>query len=385
MFDALVFGHDAHALAESAEFALGLRELTRRVAPLRWWFSLAGKPLPGPSDFHPCSAAEYFLVILNPAILVSDGLVEELQQVLESGNAVTCALPSDQRGFAEGVSLDYATRPGFDRFVRRLGQTQPRLPYDGRAPWAYLVARSALEDLPADSPPSWETLPAYLKDGSVIAQRAYVHSYGDYYLNTRSEMLDLIPAEVESLLDVGGGEGGFAQVFIAQRGRRAVVAEQNPRAALAARGKGIEVREGSFDSCSALAEFDCVSFLDVLEHIADPLAALQQARAALRPGGWLLLSVPNVGHWAVVWDLLGGLFEYQPVGILCNTHLRFYSRYGLRTLLEDCGFRVERWDDVESPIPTTFQRFLDDRPAPGVAIDAASLATSSFNVLARRD
>lgn len=383
MFDALVFGHDA--LAESAEFALGMRELRRRVAPLRWWYSLARKPLPEPGEFHPCSAAEFFLIILNPAILVSDGLVEELQQVLESGNALTCALPSDQRGFAEGVSLDYATRPGFDRFVRRLEKIPSSRPYDGRVPWAYLVARSALEDLPTAAAISWETLPAYLKQGSVIAQRAYVHSYGDYYLNTRAEMLALIPTEVKSLLDVGGGEGGFAQAFIAQRGGCAAVAEQNPRAALAARGKGIEVREGSFESCAALAEFDCVSFLDVLEHIADPLAALQQARAALKPGGWLLLSVPNVGHWAVVWDLLEGHFDYQPVGVLCNTHLHFYSRQGLQTLLEDSGFHVERWDDVQSPIPDTFQKFLDDRPAPGVAIDAASLATSSFNVLARRD
>ncbi|MCX7176990.1 MAG: class I SAM-dependent methyltransferase, partial [Proteobacteria bacterium] len=158
-----------------------------------------------------------------------------------------------------------------------------------------------------------------------------------------------------------------------------------PRAAAAARGKGVEVREGSFENCVSLPEFDCVSFLDVLEHIADPLATLRQVRAALKHGGFLLLSVPNVGHWSVVWDLLEGQFDYQPVGILCNTHLRFYSRQGLQILLEDSGFHVERWEDINSPIPETFQRFLSDRPALGVEIDAGSLATESFHVLARRD
>lgn len=101
-------------------------------------------------------------------------------------------------------------------------------------------------------------------------------------------------------------------------------------------------------------------------------------------GRSLLLSVPNVGHWSVVWDLLQGEFDYQPVGILCTTHLRFFTRRGLERLLGDARFTVERWEDVPSPPPAAFAALLDACPQ-GVAIDRASLATESFHVLARRD
>ena len=49
------------------------------------------------------------------------------------------------------------------------------------------------------------------------------------------------------------------------------------------------------------------------------------------PGGRLVLSVPNVGHWAVVEDLLAGRWDYLPIGLLCYTHYRFFTR---RTLAD---------------------------------------------------
>ena len=43
----------------------------------------------------------------------------------------------------------------------------------------------------------------------------------------------------------------------------------------------------------------------------------------LPPGGVVVLSVPNVGHWSVVADLLAGRWDYLPAGLVCVTHLRF--------------------------------------------------------------
>ena len=364
------------------ELALGVRELRRRLPPVRQWHQAMGEA-PTAADFALRNDADWLVVLLNPAILISDNMLSELVAATATGAA--CALPADPRGFRAGIRLDYASRPGFDRFVARLESGPRAKPYDQREPWIYLVSGEALAELGANHKGlSWRQIPALLEARTAIAQRAFVHSYADYHLNTRSEMLRLLPPDIDSLLDVGGGSGNFARAFIAERGGKATLLESNPRAITQARAQGLAVMEGSFQSLPVTDIYAAVALLDVLEHLADPLAALQEAHRVLRPDGVLLLSVPNVGHWSVVWDLLEGRFDYQPVGILCNTHLRFFTRHGLETLLADAGFRVERWENVSSRPPEAFVAFLERPAAPGVMPDLEGLATESFHVLARR-
>ncbi len=381
VIDVVVFTDDV--LEETEEFALGMRELRKRLPIVRRWYNASENSIPA-ADFSNWSDAPWVLVILNPAILISDNLLAELHTVSEDGAA--CALPADPRGFAHGIALDYASRSGFDRFVARLAGGARRGNYDNREPWIYLVKRNALMELGTTREKlSWGSVPALLGLRTSIAHHAFVHSYADYHLNTRSEMLRLLPADIRTLLDVGGGAGNFAHCFMTERGGQATLLEFNSRAAELARAKGIEVIVGDFGAVMAAKRFDCVSMLDVLEHLQDPLMALVKVRQFLPPGGALLLSVPNVGHWSVVWDLLEGKFDYQPVGILCNTHLRFFTRQSLKSLIANAGFRVERWENVPSPLPESFKRFMDGHVTPGVVPDIESISTESFHVLARRD
>lgn len=371
------------ALEGTEEFTLGKREMRKRLPLVRRWYAMCGNVIPA-ADVAAWSDAPWVLVILNPAILISDNLLTELMAATDSG--AVCALPADPRGFTSAVDLDYASRPGFDRFVARLAGEPSLGGYDNREPWVYLVCCKALAELgAAHENLSWRSVPALLGALTVIAPRAFVHSYADYHLNTRSEMLRLLPADIRTLLDVGGGAGNFARTFMAERGGRATLLEPNAQVAAAARARGLEVLVGDFQTAIVTDRYDCVALLDVLEHLADPLAALVKAHQVLRQAGVLLLSVPNVGHWSVVWDLLEGKFDYQPVGILCNTHLRFFTRHGLETLIADAGFRVEHWVNVSSPPPELFAGFLGGHATPGVTPDLESLSTESFHVLARRD
>ncbi len=385
VLDVVAFADEA--LCGSEEFVLGARELRKRLSAARRWYGFgAGNSAPAAAHFPAWSDADLVLVILNPAIIVSDNLVAELAACISAlERNAACVLPADPRALPAGSTPDYATRPGFDRFVARLERTARWTDYDGRQPWVFLVAREALEHLAKEhADMSWADVPRLLGERTVTAQHAYVHSYADYRLNARAEMLRLVPADARTLLDVGGGEGNFARTFMAQRGGKATLLERDPRAAEAARSRGVDVLEGDFESVALTARYDCVAFLDVLEHLADPLAALAKARRVIAPGGRVLLSVPNVGHWSVVWDLLQGEFDYQPVGILCNTHLRFYTRRGLERLIGDARLGVERWQDVSSPPPAEFTALLDACPR-SFAIDRDSLAIESFHVLARRD
>jgi hypothetical protein len=124
--------------------------------------------------------------------------------------------------------------------------------------------------------------------------------------------------------------------------------------------------------------------LDVLEHLEDPLSGLLAARNALEPGGYLLLSVPNIGYWQIVADLLAGRFDYAPVGIQCITHLRFFTAYSLRSLLQEAGFNIVKWQDVINPPPPDWQGLIVNTHSQ-YPVDTNSLATEAFHVLARRD
>ena len=163
-----------------------------------------------------------------------------------------------------------------------------------------------------------------------------------------------------------------------------MLVEPSATSADVAQARGLKVATTRFECVTAEAhgQFDCISFLDVLEHMKNPLAALEHAKWLLNPGGTVLLSVPNVGHWSVVEDLLEGRFDYLPLGILCCTHLRFFTERSLRELLADAGLEVKAWRNQPSPLPQRMKAGLEAARTAGVALDFTSLETDSFQVLA---
>jgi glycosyltransferase involved in cell wall biosynthesis/ubiquinone/menaquinone biosynthesis C-methylase UbiE len=86
--------------------------------------------------------------------------------------------------------------------------------------------------------------------------------------------------------------------------------------------------------------FDVVIAGDIIEHLARPGAALREMGRVLRPGGQILLSVPNFGHWYPRARTAMGMFGYDRRGILDDTHLRFFTRATLRRLVRQAGFDI---------------------------------------------
>ena len=76
-------------------------------------------------------------------------------------------------------------------------------------------------------------------------------------------------------------------------------------------------------------EFDVVGAFDVLEHLVEDESALAQMFNAARPGGGLLVTVPQQRY---LWSASD---EYA-------MHQRRYSRAELRAKVESAGFQIER-------------------------------------------
>lgn len=103
------------------------------------------------------------------------------------------------------------------------------------------------------------------------------------------------------LLEVGAGSGHFLRAAAA-RGVRASGLEFNPAAAARLHSEGFEVLEADLAALSRRIDppFDAVCAFQVLEHVPDPRRLLEEMIGALRPGGRLVLSVPNAAVMRVV-------------------------------------------------------------------------------------
>ena len=92
--------------------------------------------------------------------------------------------------------------------------------------------------------------------------------------------------------------------------------------------------------------FDVILFADILEHLKQPRETLAKLKPFLKDSGRLLISIPNGAHGAIALELLDGKFEYRTIGLLDNTHLRFFTKDSFFRLLEAVGFWVTRLDRV---------------------------------------
>jgi O-antigen biosynthesis protein len=123
-------------------------------------------------------------------------------------------------------------------------------------------------------------------------------------------------------------------------------------------------------------EFDVVLCGDVLEHLTNPEAVLRKLKRRLTSTGYLVVSLPNVGHGSVRLSLLEGRFEYVQEGLLDATHLRFFTLDSIRELFNRNGLEIgdlhrTRAGFFETEIPlspagitaSTVRRLLQDPEA----------------------
>jgi SAM-dependent methyltransferase len=137
-------------------------------------------------------------------------------------------------------------------------------------------------------------------------------------------------------LDVGCGSGAFLDV-LKDVGWRTAGIEPAETALERARAKGHDVRPGGAEALPFDAQtFDVVCLSHVLEHTHSPRRALQEVWRVLRPGGELVLAVPNYG--GAQRRLFGRFWS----GLDLPRHLYQFDRPTLGRYLAETGFAVEK-------------------------------------------
>ncbi len=168
-----------------------------------------------------------------------------------------------------------------------------------------------------------------------------------YYFSPRHDVVNLMPKDADSVLEVGCGGGATGQLLKRMGVRYRYGVEINSQLAEIARERYTEVIVSDAETMNwdwAPKEgLDCILFPDILEHLRDPWSFLKFSSQFLKPGGYVVASVPNVRYYKAVIDLVwSGAWSYQEAGILDFGHLRFFTLNSALELVESAGLSVRR-------------------------------------------
>jgi 2-polyprenyl-3-methyl-5-hydroxy-6-metoxy-1,4-benzoquinol methylase len=168
------------------------------------------------------------------------------------------------------------------------------------------------------------------------------------YESARPDVQAHVPRSARRILELGCSAGALGTALKERQDALVLGVELDPgyaREAEARLDRVIVGDAGAFATGPAPPEapFDCLIAADVLEHLADPWAALRGAAAMLAPGAAVVVSLPNVLFWGALARVIRGRrWPREADGIFDRTHLRWFSEADAVELLESAGLRDVR-------------------------------------------
>jgi 2-polyprenyl-3-methyl-5-hydroxy-6-metoxy-1,4-benzoquinol methylase len=153
-------------------------------------------------------------------------------------------------------------------------------------------------------------------------------------------LIDIIRAYVKpdsTILDIGCGAGTLLQK-LSTHGYKTIGVERDARS-LSLEGMGIKVLEGSVESLPAEilpSSCDGIVISHVLEHLSDPIFALQNAAKLLKPDGLLFCEVPN--NESLISMQSGLSWEHLDI----PRHINFFNERSLKVIAQNAGFKINR-------------------------------------------
>lgn len=167
--------------------------------------------------------------------------------------------------------------------------------------------------------------------------------YRRYHLNRARAVCEHLPHGVDVLLDVGC-DGGTLTKLIAECSK--------PKKVI-----GIDIKQESIEYARRTkpgidfyvadayniplpdSSADVITLLEVLEHLDDPTRALRETYRVMKPGGTIIVLVPNEQSllYRAVWWLWVRTFGR----VWRDSHSYRFNRENLVSMLREAGFRVK--------------------------------------------
>ncbi|MBC7873354.1 MAG: class I SAM-dependent methyltransferase [Ferruginibacter sp.] len=151
------------------------------------------------------------------------------------------------------------------------------------------------------------------------------------------KILDDITGKEISVLDVGGGTGWMLDVLKKSDKRisHTQIVDIDDKAGNIARQHGHSYFEGTIEAFQTDRLFHLILMLNLVEHVAAPLAVLQKARSLLAPGGMIVIKTPNTNSWDA------RLFKKTYWGGLhCPRHWIIFSEKSFRIVIQPTGLKI---------------------------------------------
>jgi len=143
------------------------------------------------------------------------------------------------------------------------------------------------------------------------------------------------------LLDFGCGAGGFLQEMRAYGWSVEGLDMSETVARQVHDQTGIPVHVGTLPHPSLTPEsYDAVTMWNALEHVHWPSEVVRAAADALRPGGILVIGVPNFASWSFE------KFQQNWYALELPRHLVHFTPATLTSLLSQAGFRIQSVDQI---------------------------------------
>jgi GT2 family glycosyltransferase/SAM-dependent methyltransferase len=174
--------------------------------------------------------------------------------------------------------------------------------------------------------------------------------------SSQSLTVELV-GENKRVLEIGTSTGYVTKV-LRERGNQVIGVEIDKDAGEAARQYCEsmiigDVDELDLDAYIDPASIDVILMADVLEHLRWPDRLLGKIKKYLKQDGYLVVSIPNVAHGDLLLNLLNGDFRYTSMGLLDETHLRFFGRRNIINIFNKLGYIIKDLLETKTPVGST--------------------------------
>lgn len=181
-----------------------------------------------------------------------------------------------------------------------------------------------------------------------------------YLDKVRYDILRMIPDDGVDIGSFGCGKAATEAVLVSH-GRRVHGVDTSPEAINVARNRLTSARvvHADDEACFEDESIDGLILADVIEHLPRAWDRLTRMTRWVKPGGWVVISVPNMRNYRVLATfVIRGEWPEEQTGIFDQTHVQVITKRRLTRWCESAGLRCEGWFSRLPPRPAWRRRLF---------------------------